>query len=160
MVVLFGIAGTFIFYLSWPLLTGKAVVLATQPVDPFDIFRGQYLTINYEVGTVPVIDGVNVGETVYVVLKEDEEGIWRYERASLVKPGGTFIKGEVNSLSGENMRIEYGIEQYFFERNAKISTRGMTVEVKLSEGGNARISGLLMDGEPIEIEYGEIGLGS
>ncbi len=159
MVVLFGIAGTFILYLSWPLLTGETIVLDTRPVDPFDIFRGQYLTIGYEIASVPAIEGAKEGETVYVALREDEEEIWRYKDASLVRPKGMFIKGEITSISGENMRIEYGIEQYFFERNAKVATRNMTVEVRVSNG-KARISQLLIDGEPIEIEYGDFELGS
>ena len=42
------IIGVFILYLAWPLMTGKTIVLATRPIDPFDIFRGQYIVINYE----------------------------------------------------------------------------------------------------------------
>ena len=43
---------SFIFYNEWPLLTGKKVVLATQPIDPFDPFRGQYMSINYEISRI------------------------------------------------------------------------------------------------------------
>jgi uncharacterized membrane-anchored protein len=154
LLVLLGIAGSFILYLSWPLLTGKTVVLATRPVDPFDIFRGQYITINYEIGSIPAIDGAREGESVYVVLEEDEGGIWRYEDASLVRPDeGTFIKGVISSINGENMRVEYGIEQYFFERGAQLPRGALEVEVKLSKSGQARILQLLQDGEPIDIVY-------
>lgn len=155
LLVLLGIIGGFLLYLSIPLLSTKSVVLATQPVDPFDIFRGQYLTIRYEIGTIPSIDGANVGDNVYVILNEDENGTSRYKEASLEKPSkdNIFIKGYIKSIYNENMNVEYGIEQYFFERGAKFNSRGMEVKVKLSGSGSARIVELLQDGKSIEIEY-------
>lgn len=51
------------------------------------------------------------------------------------------------------MGVDYGIEQYFFERGASFNTRDMTVKIKLSDSGAARIVELLQDGKPIEIEY-------
>ena len=153
LIVLLGITGTFILYLTWPLLTGKTVILATRPVDPFDILRGQYITINYEISTIPVIGGAKEGASVYVILKEDENKIWRYQEASLSKPVGTFIKGAITSIYGGNMRIEYGIEQYFFERNAELPRRDLTVEAKISSSGQARIVELLMNGTSLNITY-------
>ncbi|MBT4135250.1 GDYXXLXY domain-containing protein [archaeon] len=155
LLVLFGILGVFLLYVSYPLLGTKTVVLATFPVDPFDLIRGQYITIGYEIGRIPLIDSAEVGDTVYVTLEEDVNGTSRYKSASLNKPSkdDVFIKGEIKSVSSESMRIEYGIEQYFFERGAKFPTRGMEVKVKLSNFGGARIVELLQDGEPIEIEY-------
>ena len=58
------------------------------------------------------------------------------------------------------MRIEYGIEQFFFERGAKFSMRNITVEVKISNSGQARISKILQNGEPLEIEYKDVGFAS
>ena len=160
-IVLLAIIGSFITYLAWPLITGTSIVLATRPVDPFDILRGQYIIINYEINSVPVLEGIEVGEDVYIVLDEDDEGIWRYTDSSLVKPSkGVSIRGEVKSVSGGNMRLEYGIEQYFFERNAQVPTRNLQVEVKIASSGQARISQLLQDGEPIEITYRDLELTS
>lgn len=144
-----------IFYLSLPLLTGKKIVLSTQPVDPFDILRGQYLTIGYQIGTIPAIDGAQTGDKVYVVLEENSTHIWQYKSASLSKPSddSTFIRGEVVNIWGEQMRIQYGIEQYFFERDAHIDTRNMTVEAKVGSSGQARIVQLLQNNKPLKIEY-------
>lgn len=154
LIVMMGIAGTFILYLSWPLLTGKTVTLATRPVDPFDILRGQYIIINYEISSIPVIDGAKEGNPVYVTLAEDEGKIWRYKEASLGMPQeATFIKGTIKSINGGNMNVEYGIEQFFFERNAQFPQRDLTVEVKISSSGQARIKELLYQGKPINITY-------
>ena len=48
-VVLFSILGSFMLYVSYPLLSQNSIVLATRPVDPFDLIRGQYMIINYEI---------------------------------------------------------------------------------------------------------------
>ena len=53
------------------------------------------------------------------------------------------------------MNIQYGIEQYFFERNAHIDTRNMTVEIKIDASGNARIAKLLSNGLPANITYSD-----
>ena len=86
---------------------------------------------------------------------EDSNGTSRYESASLDKPSNDdlFIRGQIKSIYGESMRVEYGIEQYFFERGARFETRGMEVKVKLSGNGGARIVQLLQDGEPVKITY-------
>jgi len=155
LVVLFMILGGFLLYVSFPLLSQTTVVLATQPVDPFDLIRGQYIVIRYEIGSIPVINDVKVGDKVYVVLEEDEEGISRYKEAFLKKPSeGIFIKGSVESVRDENIRVRYGIEQYFFERGAEFETRGMLVKAKLSSFGGARIVELLDENqEPVKFTY-------
>lgn len=152
---LFFILGGFLLYLSIPLLSTNAVVLATQPVDPFDLIRGQYIIIRYEIASVPLIEGAEIGDAIYVILAEDINGISRYKSASLVKPSkdDLFIRGQISYIYEENMRVEYGIEQYFFERGAKFETRGMDVKVKLSGNGGARIVELLQDGERVEMTY-------
>lgn len=72
------VVSLFILYNQWPLMTGKKIVLATQPVDPFDPFRGQYMTINYEISRLSDIESFEEKDTIYVSLNEDEEVIWRY----------------------------------------------------------------------------------
>ncbi|MFT4303951.1 MAG: GDYXXLXY domain-containing protein [Candidatus Woesearchaeota archaeon] len=137
----------FITVLSWPLLTGTTIELATYPVDPFDPLRGQYMIINYEINNIH--HQFVPGQTIYVMLEPDDEGIWRYVEASLSKPAkGVFIKGRVTSRI-----VEYGIEQFFFERNAIVPETDITVEVKVDSNGNARLVQLLQNREPINIKY-------
>lgn len=155
MILGFGIA---IVYLSWPLLTGKTYILDTMPVDPFDVIRGQYIEIRYEISTINLMgdefSSEDVGKNIYVLLEEDEEGISRFKEASFEKPDANdFIKGEIKSVGNGRVDVEYGIEQFFFERDAKFSTRGMQVEVKVDNSGQARINRLMKDGEELEIQY-------
>ena len=56
--------------------------------------------------------------------------------------------------------MEYGIEQFFFERHAELPTRNITVEVSVANSGRAKLSQMLYNGEPIEIEYEEFDIKS
>ncbi len=146
-----------IIYNQWPYLTGKKIVLATQPVDPFDPFMGQYMVINYDISNLNVRENFDTGDTIYVMLLEDEQGIWREQEISKTRPKeGTFIKGEIKYFYGNSVSVEYGIEQYFFERNARMPTTNITIEVLVSSSGRAKISQLLHNGKPINIEYEKV----
>ncbi|HEX3033067.1 MAG TPA: GDYXXLXY domain-containing protein [Bacillota bacterium] len=54
------------------LYNGQEVRLKTQPVDPSDIFRGDYVTLNYE------INDVNL--TQFPELNQVKEDLWDYEK--------------------------------------------------------------------------------
>lgn len=145
---------SFILYNEWPFLAGEKIVLAIEPVDPFDLLRGQYMTIRYDISTIDNIDGFRIGEDVFVSLTKDSHGIWRMDSFSRLKPNDKdFIKGKVVSVYGNSARIEYGIEQFFFERNANLPTINITAKVAVSSSGRAKLVQLLQNGVPIKIEY-------
>jgi uncharacterized membrane-anchored protein len=157
-VLILGFGGAML-YLSWPLFTGKSITLATMPVDPFDVLRGQYIAIRYEISTISNqninFTEADVGKNIYVILKKDINGISRLKEVSFEKPGSDldFIKGSIKSVNGNSVNVEYSIEQFFFERDARVDARGMSVEVKVDSSGQARIYRLLKDGEPLNIQY-------
>jgi uncharacterized membrane-anchored protein len=154
--LLLGIIAIFIAYMSLPFVFGKTIVLRTMPIDPFDVFRGQYLSINYEISSLPALKGADSGKAVYVQLQKNDSGLWQYTGSSLSKPAsGDFLKGRITYIQGQQMNVEYGIEQYFFERNAEINTTNMSVELRVSGGGQARLVRLLHEGMPLEIIYQE-----
>jgi|SRR3989344_233081 len=154
-----------IIILSWPFLTGKTYVLATiQPIGPFDIIMGQYATINYEINRLSNISGItgnDSGKVIYVILEKDSSGISHPISVSLSKPENKeLIKGKIEYAYGNSARVEYGIEQFFFERGASFSMRNITVEVKVSSSGKARISKLLQNGKSLDIKYREFSIAS
>jgi len=151
LVILGLIGGGFLLYLSIPLLGDTSVILSTQPVDPFDPIRGQYMVIRYEINSIPLLENAKPGNNIYVLLEEDETGVFRYKSSSFEKPEGIFIKGEVKSVRDETMSVEYGIEQYFFERGKRFDTRINNIEVKLSGGGRSTIYKVLDENlEPVK----------
>ena len=100
---------------------GTPVTLRTVPIDPYSIFRGQYVILGYEAGngytSEKPIDssvGYNYGKTVYVVLKE-KDGIFERTRFSDEKPiladGEQCLRGRL-----EYQRVIFpDIAQYFVE---------------------------------------------
>src|SRR3990172_5271139 len=65
--------------------TGRTVFLRTAPVDPRDLFRGDYVTLDYAATTVPAPlwqDGLaggretfRKGQRVYAGLETDEDNL-------------------------------------------------------------------------------------
>jgi uncharacterized membrane-anchored protein len=153
--VLAALLGGLILYLAWPLWTGTTVVLATRPVDPFDLLRGQYLIIGYQVGSLPAVDGVEKGDSVWVEVSPDPEGVWRHRDTRREAPGAgrgdrVFLRARVTDPGGSRMQVRYGIEQYYVERGTTLPPGELTVEARVGRSGRARIVRLLIDGEPLQ----------
>ncbi len=145
---------SFIIFNQWPLLFGKRIILATQPVDPFDPFRGQYMAINYEISTIDDAYEFAVKDDVYIILEADDRGIWRKIGISKTKPRSVdFIKGEIIYINDGSATAEYGIEQYFFERNADLPTENITIEAAVDRSGRSKLVQMLHNGRPITIDY-------
>jgi uncharacterized membrane-anchored protein len=116
-------------------LTGEEIKLETKPVDPRDLFRGDYVTLSYEAEEVHVSkldNGVkdyfleeNASSyrdeplVVYSVLKENEEGIHEVQKVVTNKPkSGLYLKGEIDDLwiqSDEDIREYVNTEEEFLE---------------------------------------------
>lgn len=132
------------------LATGEEVVLQTLPVDPRDLFRGDYVNLRYTISTVRSYAGFAAGDRVYVGLAQQGD-IWDAVSASHSPPDGLYIKGRVTRTSQGRLNVEYGIESYFVpEGTGHIIERARDVKVRaaIDSSGNAVIKGLLVDGEP------------
>ncbi|ABS64267.1 conserved hypothetical protein [Parvibaculum lavamentivorans DS-1] len=122
------------------LLRSESVVtLKTEPVDPRDLFRGDYVILNYEISrlrldTLEGDDGFAQGDTIHVELAPAGDlwqpvAAWRDHREPAA--GNEIIRGRVSWVidarpvaspaDGEEMpcldcgtaTIAYGIESYF-----------------------------------------------
>ena len=121
------------------LARGRAVTLATIPVDPLDPFRGRYVELRYEISSGNVPDG---WDTVYQVLVARGD---RWVSAGMypVRPDTDqpVIRGSVR-----DGRVEYGIETYYADEDeAPLLERRagrLIVDVVLDADGRARIDGV------------------
>ena len=134
------------------LRTGQEVILETNPVDPRDVFRGEYINLRYEISTLSSKqccfelfeqdqrEEVDYGETIYVYLEPIEER-WIATKASTTQkdksnPVDVIIKGRISSIEShcpetipdetckeKEYSIEYGIESYFVPEG-----QGQTIE--------------------------------
>ena len=132
------------------LATGQEVLLQTVPVDPRDLFRGDYVQLRYTISTVH--RQLGPGSTVYVGLEKRGE-TWEVRSVSYTPPEGLFMKGRVAEASGDVANIEYGIESSFVPEgsgHAIETARDVKVKVAVDSSGNAAIKQVLVDGEPFK----------
>jgi uncharacterized membrane-anchored protein len=166
-----------LIYMIWDRMslvtTGRIVTLQVVPVDPRDMFRGDYVVLSYKISRLDLnqiagdsdIDGRGM---VFVTLAESN-GVWDAVSVSRKMPsladGQVVIRGEVTSAY-RNVQtdkeavanIVYGIESFFVpegkgrhiedERNKD----NVTVDVALGRDGRAAIKTLKISGQPVHSE--------
>ncbi len=147
--VLVGIAGA----AELRLRNGREVVLQTTPVDPRDPFRGDYVTLRYEISTIHAgFDRYEVGDTVFVRLLR-EGAAWSAAGASPELRTGDepTIRGTVSAVRRDTvLEVVYGIEAYFVPegRGFEIETADdVDVVVAVDGTGRAAIKHLIVDGD-------------
>ncbi|MDP2267980.1 MAG: GDYXXLXY domain-containing protein [Deltaproteobacteria bacterium] len=152
----------FIAFKEFTLQTGDEILLKTRPVDPRDLFRGDYVILRYDISTINTdtltyqSSDFKENDKVYVLLNVDDKKIGTLSNIDKNKPTeGVFIEGTVKSASSNRVNIEYGIESYFvpegkgkeIERNlGKIYTK-----IAVDDFGNAVIKSLILDEKDIDL---------
>ncbi|MGI5924077.1 MAG: GDYXXLXY domain-containing protein [Lentisphaeria bacterium] len=146
---------------------GERVWLKTSPVDPRDLFRGDYVVLNYEISSLPkalwseelaawLQNEANQErslreKTLYVSLERGPGDVATVVKADLTPPAsGLFIRGACrprylwwsqNDMPNSLTRLRYGIESYFVEQGSGLELeRGRPKGI----GGTLRV--------PLEIE--------
>ncbi len=90
-----------IAYRQYWVATGERIILKTAPVDPRDIFRGDYVSLRYDISNLDlsalgVKDSFKANEKVYVALDKKSDGAFEPVSVSKQSPKGkTFIQGRV-----------------------------------------------------------------
>jgi uncharacterized membrane-anchored protein len=148
---------------SAPLVFGQRIWLRVRPVDPRDIFRGDYVILSYDFSRMPV-NGAPTRPTwqpagsaeswledrnIYVSLVPDADGIhYVASEVSFERPrSGRYIKGKYGSSVDGNM-LHFGIEAFYVEeghgkalenlRNAN----QLSAEIALTSWGQATLCAL------------------
>ena len=150
---------------------GREVTLQTQPVDPRDLLRGDYVVLRYDISQLPA--GALAGKTaetrnpiVFVKLAPNANGL--YEAVSVhaepvtVAEPEILIRGRVSYSCGATSRmfcdkltIKYGLESYFVPEGEgrKLeqarNQQKLRVVAAVLPSGRAAIKRLLLDGEPV-----------
>lgn len=146
---------------------GREVRLPVVPVDPRDLFRGDYVVLSYpfsslELAKLDRSDPVKDGQTVFVTLVRDGEA-WRAARLSAAHPGdGLVLQARVTARYGMkpdcpacgSVTLAYGLEKFFVPegkgRAVERERDKMKVEVDaaVSSDGRAVLRRLIVDGVP------------
>lgn len=156
------------------LARGQEVTLVTRPVDPRDLFRGDFVVLGYEIGSLdlkalPGDRQFRRNASVWVTLAPDAEGVARPVRVDATAPrpvaGLIAMRGRVTSAGGctsregcTSLRVAYGLESYFVPegqgrdieraRDARLTR----VVVAVAPDGRAAIKRLLIDGKAVHEE--------
>ncbi|WP_375157761.1 GDYXXLXY domain-containing protein [Bradyrhizobium sp. RDT46] len=150
---------------------GVEVTLQTQPVDPRDLLRGDYVVLRYLISEVPA--GSLAGKpaearnpTVFVKLAPNAEGLYtavsvHAEPVPVAAPE-VLIRGRVSYSCGSNGRtfcdkltIKYGLESYFVPQGegGKLeqarNQQKLRIVAAVLPSGRAAIKRLLLEGERV-----------
>lgn len=138
-----GFLGGMIVVDSLPYMLGETIRLKVMPVDPRDMFRGDYSILSYDFTSVQRhrITGLkqeqeyywsDAGRDVYISLEKDPRSdVWLTKEITTTRPSsGTYVQGVLNGW-----RIDCGIEAYFVQ-----------------EGEGRRIDDAVRGGKQVEAE--------
>jgi uncharacterized membrane-anchored protein len=141
---------------------GKVVLLETWPVDPRDLMRGDYVTLNYKISDVALglfspalTNGLAPGETVYVALEprgQFHEVVLASINQITPADGQVVLKGQSrswwNSAAQRSVHLEYGLERYYVREGTGNPRGKLTVQAAVPDSGQARIKEVFVDGKP------------
>lgn len=149
------LTGIVLFHYS-ALWVGKEIRLETAPVDPRDQLYGDYVQLNYKINNASWSMWKDAerkaarGDTVYVLLQENgSDGYYEMEGVYLHKPshseGEVVLKGRVQYVTDDTIRIHYGLEQYYVAENTgksledRARSGNLVVDVKTAPWGSTVI---------------------
>ena len=150
--------------------TGREITMPVKPLDPRDIFRGDYVRLGYDISNLTKsqlaalnVDDFSQGSAAYVTLKPNPDGGWVVAAISAEQPAATpadvVLKGRVDriwrasALTNNMITMRYGIETYFVPEGtgraleSKVQEHKIDAIVAVGPDGSAVLKGLVIDGE-------------
>jgi uncharacterized membrane-anchored protein len=143
------------------LKNGREITLPIVPVDPRDLFRGEYVRLGYEISNVPAMllsgPAPAANAAFYVTIQKNPQGGWTPVKVTATMPNETdpdrvVLKARTRWPFPTSTWVRYGIESYFVpegqgRRLEELARdRKMAARVAVDSGGNAAIKGLIIDG--------------
>jgi uncharacterized membrane-anchored protein len=148
---------------------GREIVVDVVPLDPRDLFRGDYVIFGYpfsQSGDVPVPDAIRRGDRVYVTLMPKDGGSWQIVKAeetypAHVQPENVVLKGVASHVwrkdgTGARMAsLRYGIESYFVPEGKGrvleelVRDKKLAAVIAIGRDGEAAIKALVIDGKRV-----------
>jgi uncharacterized membrane-anchored protein len=139
---------------------GIRVTLPVVPVDPDDLFRGEYVRLGYDISRrdLPNWEGppAVAGQEVWVRL-EPKGASWAatLSRASrgADKPGAVWLRGR---REGSQLRPVYGLEEFYVRQGRgpgierAVRSHAIYAEFAVAADGTGTLTALIVNGERIE----------
>jgi uncharacterized membrane-anchored protein len=143
------------------LISGKEILLKTVPVDPRDLFKGDYVTLSYDISAIDLkkipadTPSFKQNDIVFVTLDTTNTNSAKPLKLSHTLPRGDapVIQGKVSYISS-TLHVTYeDIERYYVPEGTggvieQAISKGVLVKVALSSEGKPLIKQVLIDGKP------------
>lgn len=151
---------------------GREIALQVIPIDPRDVFRGEYVILGYDISQLQTPPDADAraeqkfarGQAVFVTLQPNADGNWTSKALSSTYPADVaasdvVLRGTVRSrfartAEGDTaVAIRYGIESYFVPEGTgkalEDSVREKKIQALVAVGsdGTAALKGLVIGGE-------------
>jgi uncharacterized membrane-anchored protein len=142
-----GLAGLYAYHANIE-NNGRTYLLECHPVDPRDLLSGDYISLRYDISTLPETlanAGEDRGNVVYVSL-HSIGSVWEIADVSPVPPAGDvpYLKGRAGGS-----QIDYGIERYYVpEGKGKHVPGDLRAEIVVQPDGTAQLKRLYSAGKP------------
>jgi hypothetical protein len=145
------------------LRTGELFKFHTMPVDPYDAFRGRYVSLRIEQNAVPIPAGAQWknGQEVFALIETDTNGFSRLGELRATRPNGwPYLTVRVAQVYGQTAYLGVPLDRYYMEESlapvaekayrehARASERNAYITVRIRDGFGV-IENLWIDGVPI-----------
>lgn len=138
---------------------GQTFLFKIRPIDPYDAFRGRYVSINYEENPIYIPESINdnrEGDELYVTLKADNMGRVVFDKVYKDKPTDNDIYLKINMYGMTYSRFtniemwdnRYYMNEYKAPIADMINLEGYA-QVAVYKGKTV-LKGILIEGMPIE----------
>ncbi len=159
---------------AWPVWFGKVIYLKVRPVDPRDMFRGDYVVLSYDIDRFTLLDmpaagnrpksdpRFLAGKVFYLQLKSGPSSVpgvpVQYQAVGVsdtLQPNVINLKGRVRDRSFRG-NLDYGIDALFLQEHKGreveefIRTgKDVFAEITVSSAGRARVKNLIINGKKV-----------
>lgn len=117
--VQWAVPGSLIWKHERALTKGAAYRFRTAPVDPYDAFRGRYVSLDFADRQYPVDPGHawKGSESVFVRVEEDEDGFARVAGLSKDRPvdDGDWFAAAVQWRSADTVHISFPFNRFYMK---------------------------------------------
>lgn len=151
----------FIGYNYYTLNMGQEILLKTAPVDPNDLFRGNYVNLRYDISAIDLTkigfdSPFMTGEDVFATLAKGEK-FWFVTRVGHynqpLQKNEVCMKGKVTYSYQNSINVNWGIESYFVPegkgKDIEREIRDVSVKVSVDRTCRALIKELYINDNPV-----------
>lgn len=161
------IPASMIFQKERVITQGAVYKFRTAPIDPYDPFRGKYITLSFNENAVKVANATDwiSNETVFVALSTDSSGYAIIQSVSKDQPtgGNDYIKATIDYIINDTLStvfVRYPFDRFYMEESkapiaeqvyteAAIDSNQVAYAVVMVREGDAVVRDVVIEGVSI-----------